>query len=193
MEIDNKRLIPHLVGLCGNPKSGKSEVQKILNKRFGVIPIDDGEVLRQFCIDYLGLSYDDVYSQEGKARYTEILHRNWQNRELLGELGNRLEEMFGNFIMPFIATRPLNDKYSYSFGSVRKNQGLFYKERGGLIIGVRNPLALPSGHQFDLFDEDIVDFWIDNDAQARGLSREEGLRDLETKVVNAVLAHQGAL
>lgn len=193
MDVLTKRFMPHLIGLCGHPKSGKSEVQKVLNKRFGVIPIDDGEVLRQFCIDYLGLSYDDVYTQEGKARSTNILGRVWQNREILGELGNRLEAMFGESIMPYIATRSLNSDFSYSFGSLRKSQGHFYKNRGGLIIGVRNPLAQPSEYQFDLFDDDIVDFWIDNDAQARGLARDEGLLDLERKVVDAVLHHQGVL
>jgi hypothetical protein len=53
--------LPRYIGLCGNPGSGKSEVQKILRGRFSVQPVDDGHALRDFCQIHLGLSYDDVH------------------------------------------------------------------------------------------------------------------------------------
>ena len=154
---------PRLVALCGHPKSGKSEVQLTLNKVFGYQPVDDGFALRKFAVESLGLSWDDVQSQAGKARSTQILGLEWINREILGEFGNRLEVMFGEHIMPFMATRHLNPNQLYSFGSVRKTQGAFYKDLGGVVIGVRRPGVGPSGYAFDLFDESLVDHWIDND------------------------------
>lgn len=179
-------VLPRLVGICGNPKSGKSEVQKILAEEIGYEPVDDGQVLRRFCIDYLGMTEDDVYTQEGKARYTEILGKNWQNRDILGTLGKQFESMFGEQILPFIATRNLHPAKLYSFGSVRKIQGAFYRSLGGIVIEVRNPDAKPSGYDFDWYDPALVDVSIDNDALARGLPVEEARADLKVKVLGAI-------
>lgn len=180
--------LPHLIGICGHPKSGKSEVQRILSEEYGVHPVDDGHALRQFCQQHLGLSHDETHTQTGKAGHTTILGRRWQNRDILGTLGAQLEAMFGEYIMPWIATRGLDPNQAYSFGSVRKIQGDFYRQQGGLILAIRNPLVHASPYAFDAFDESLVDVWIDNDAQARGLSREDGLKDLRDKVVAAIEA-----
>src|SRR6476619_5721995 len=96
--------LPWLIGICGNPKSGKSEVQNILKEHYGYIPLDDGLALRQIARDHLGLSWEDVSTQEGKARFTEILGKNWQHRDILGTLGEKLEEMFGENITPWMTT-----------------------------------------------------------------------------------------
>lgn len=178
--------LPRFIALCGNPKSGKSEVQKILHRHFGYEPVDDGHVLRQFAVEKLGLSWDDVQTQEGKARFTEILGKTWQNRDILGTLGNQLEDMFGEQIMPFIATRSTQPGGLYSFGSVRKTQGHFFKQHGGIVIEVCNPLAGPSPFAFDKFDASAVDHKIYNDALFRGLEKEVALIDLEEKVISAV-------
>jgi hypothetical protein len=77
---------------------------------------------------------------------------------------------------------------SFSFGSVRRDQGAFYKAAGEtLIIGIRNPLAPPTGNEFDTFDESIVDIWIENDALARGLDPFLGRKDLEEKIHQIVI------
>lgn len=178
--------LPHLIGLCGHPKAGKSEVQRLLQELFEVAPVDDGLALRSFSVAHLGLTWDDVATQAGKQRNTKILDRDWQNREILGELGKKLEDLFGDHVMPFMATRNLDPSKSYSFGSVRKTQGQFYRKQGGVIIGVRNPQAEPSPYAFDKFDEELVDYWIENDAQARGMSDSEAMADLEGKVLVAI-------
>lgn len=168
---------PLRIALCGNPKSGKSEVQRILQEQHGVIPVDDGEVLREFGIDYLGLTPEDVYTQAGKSRFTEILGKSWQHRDILGTLGNHLEEMFGEQIMPFIACRDLKPELSYSFGSVRKEQGAYYKQIGGVVIEVVRPGAEPSGYDFDKFNRDHVTWTISNDGS---------IADLEATVARLV-------
>ncbi|MBS7701487.1 MULTISPECIES: hypothetical protein [unclassified Chelatococcus] len=76
--------------------------------------------------------------------------------------------------MPFMSTRKLDPSRSYSFGSVRKNQGLFYQSLGGVVIGITRPGAEPSPFIFDKFDESVVDFWIENDG---------AVSDLEEKVI----------
>lgn len=173
--------LPRFIGLCGNPKAGKSLVQEILQERYGYTPVDDGHVLREFAVEKLGLSWDDVQTQAGKAGYTEILGKNWQNRDILGTLGAQLEDMFGEHIMPFIATRNLANNGRFSFGSVRKSQGQFYRDQGGLVVEVQNPLAKDSPYAFDRFDRSYVDAVIVNDALTR-MDPEMARFDLVAKI-----------
>lgn len=161
----SKLTYPKMIAICGNPKSGKSTAQDILREDLNYLPIDDGLVLREFAVEKLGLSWDDVLTQEGKKRHTEILGKSWENRKLLGEFGNVLEGMFGDHIMPFIATRNLYPNARYSFGSVRKNQGHFFREQGGIVIEIINPLAPPSGNAFDVYDRDCISATVINDGQ----------------------------
>lgn len=170
---------PRLIGLCGHPKSGKSEVQRILAEEYGIIPVDDGFVLRKFAVDNLGLTWDDVMTQEGKANYTRILGRDWQNRDILGTLGKKLEDMFGEHIMPMIAVNACDPDGFYSFGSVRKTQGHYYNQRGGVVIEVIRPGALPSGYDFDKYDQSAVKRTILNDGSLEDL-RVEVIRTIES-------------
>jgi hypothetical protein len=55
-----------------------------------------------------------------------------------------------------------------------------------MIIGVVNPLAPPSPYDFDVFDTSLVDVWITNDSQSRGLDGLEGRKDLEAKILAAL-------
>jgi hypothetical protein len=181
---------PRLIALCGNPHSGKSEVQKILSRELDYVPVDDAMPLRAFCIQHLGMTHNEVSSQEGKAGVVEILGKKWTRRAILGEYGKVLATMFGPDILPHMACVALDADRRYSFGSVRSRQAAFYKSQGALIIGIRNPLAGPSQHDFDWFDPELVDVWIDNTAQSKGMSREEGLFDLEIKVLATLSAHQ---
>lgn len=185
--------LPRLVALCGNPKSGKSEVQRILKEKFSYQPVDDAAVIRRFAIDWLGLTEEDVTTQEGKQKIVEILGKEWQVRDILGTYGCKLEEMFGEWIFPYTATRNLSDLMRYSFGSVRRNQGRFYKQQGGVVIEIQNPLAKPSPYAFDRYDKSVVDIVIDNDSLERGANRAEALLDLEAKVERAIFQlSQGA-
>lgn len=180
---------PRLIALCGNPKSGKSLVQEIIGNHYGHAAVDDGYTLREFAVEKLGLSWDDVITQEGKARSTNILGRDWVNRDLLGEFGNRLEDMFGEHIMPLLALKGCSEDQRYTFGSVRKTQGRFYREHGGVVIEIANPLASPSGYAFDMYDREAVDITIVNDGQQRFAGDDKAAyRDLEAKVIAAIEA-----
>lgn len=155
--------LPKYIALCGLPGSGKSTVQELLRANHGVYPVDDGYPLRDICVRYLNLSTQQVCSQEGKKENVHLLDKTWQVREILGEMGNRFEAMFGEHIIPFMVTNTLIGNGPYSFGSCRKSQGWFYKDQGGIVIEVRRPGIAPSPYAFDQFDEKAVDYVLLND------------------------------
>ena len=160
--------LPHIIALCGDPSSGKSEVQKIITN-LGAIAIDDGRPMRKFAVDWLGLSWDDVSTQKGKLKMVDIAGVPWQVRDILGTMGNKLEEMFGPYGISYMAARNLIKTESYVFGSARRDQGSFYKEMSGVVLGIRRPGVEPSKFEFDRFDETNVDVWIDNDGDLKEL------------------------
>ncbi|GLQ53578.1 hypothetical protein [Devosia nitrariae] len=162
---------PRLIGICGHPGSGKSEVQRILQSAFGYEPADDGWPLRDIAIRHFGLSLDDVTTQAGKCRWTSVTGSRMQHRDILGRLGNALEHAFGHQIMPWLACQSLDPGRRYSFGSVRRDQGKVYKALGGAVIGVRRLGVGPSEFEFDRFSEEIVDVWIENDGGLNHLSQ----------------------
>jgi hypothetical protein len=155
---------PKFIALCGYPNSGKSTVQDILNKQYGVIPVDDGAFLRKAAMDWFNLSYSDTHTQDGKAQYTDICGKAWQNRDILGTLGSILEATFGDQVVPTITLNGLEVQPGviYSFGSVRKNQGLTYKAAGGVVVEIVRP-GFEARYDFDEYDRDLVDITINND------------------------------
>lgn len=181
-------LIPHIIAICGLPGSGKTTTQNLLEKHYGVIPIDDGKPMRDFCIQHLGMSHDDVYTAEGKEGTVEILGKTWQRRKILGEIGRCYEEMFGASILSYIATLGLNPRKSYSFGSVRMGQAAWYRDLGGLVLGVRSPGIKPTGNTWDTFDESLVHLWLENNALWAGDNAEDARSDLLGKI--AITLHR---
>jgi hypothetical protein len=168
-----------IVGLCGNPTAGKSTVQEILQRRLGVVPVDDGWPLRDFAIRHLGATIEDVTTQPGKARTVTLPGgRTMTWRKFLGEFGNRIEDLLGPDAIPEITINQLQPGGCYSLGSVRRDQGRVVKHRGGVVIGIAASWAPPSEHEFDRFDHELVDAWITSETR--------DLAALERQVIDVV-------
>ena len=74
----------NLIGLVGMAGSGKDTVADSL-KDYGWEKFAFAKALKDMCIEFLGLSYDDAYTQEGKMKFNDF----WgmTNREILQKVG----------------------------------------------------------------------------------------------------------
>lgn len=177
---------PALIALCGNPTSGKSTAAAIINEIYGHELADDGLPLRKIGMDYLGLTAEQVFTQEGKLQKVMLNGREWTVREILGEIGNAFEEKFGGDIIP-IMSHNARPKGSFSvFGSVRREQGRYWRNQGALVLEVVNPLAGPSPYEFDTYNPAYCHAQIKNDGLARGLPAHEAREDLKEKLIAAI-------
>lgn len=185
--------LPTFIALVGHPTCGKTTAAELLGELYGCKILDTGMVLREFCVRHLGLDWDQVMTQEGKKSFVDICGKDWQVRKILGDLGQKLEDLFGEEIMPYIAHQSVIDEIengepcSYVDPSCRKTQNHYWKRQGGLVIGINNPLAGPSQYAFDAFDPEPVDFWIENDALACGLPEKLAREDLKQKLNKAII------
>lgn len=177
---------PRIIALCGNPTCGKSTAAEIISSVFGHTIADDGLPLRKIAMDYMGLTPDQVFTQEGKLEKVMLNGREWTVREILGEIGNAFEEKFGGDIIPIMShhARP-KDEMSV-FGSVRREQGLYWRNVGALVLEIVNPLAGPSRYEFDTYNPAYCHAQIMNDGLARGLSKKDALQDLQDKLITAI-------
>lgn len=73
-----------LIGLVGAAGSGKDTVADLL-KDYGWEKFAFAKALKDMCIEFLDLSYDDAYTQEGKMKFNDF----WgmTNREILQKVG----------------------------------------------------------------------------------------------------------
>lgn len=163
------------IALCGAPGSGKTTVQQILLEEFGVQPIDDGRILRDISIQCFGLTEEEVTTETGKNSYIEFLGQKWQVRQILGEIGRSLENIFGEHIVPHLTTQKhcADLSKNYSFGSVRRSQPQYFNQIGGLVVEIVKNGCAPK-YDFDRYVGKI-DLTITNNG-----SREE----LRQQIVN---------
>lgn len=176
---------PRFIGLCGHPKSGKSTAQTILHNALGYVPVDDGRPLRVIAKNWLGLNERQVTTQEGKQETVRLNGKDWVIRDILGEIGNAFEEKFGGDIIPLMAMNHYGmtselSRAGYSFGSVRRAQGHFYRRNGGMVIEISRPGVGPSEYAFDQYDPTAVDATVVNDGS---------LQQLETRLLHAINEH----
>ncbi len=161
-----------LIGLCGWPKAGKSEVTKVLIEQHGFWPLDTKYVLRQMSSSLTGLDENEFKTQEGK----EKLYNGIPRRVIMGELGNVAEKLWGD---DFMIRRALEQQWNYPekkivVDSLRKSQP---KTFPGFVIQVISERGVDTGNDFDKFWPYSTDAIIVNDG-----TQEE----LQLKVANLI-------
>lgn len=160
---------PKIFAICGQPKSGKTTLAQMLKNRLGYQIIDDARPLRLIATQHFGLSLADVITQAGKSKQIEFMGRQWTVRQILGEIGNALEDKFGADIIPELAymqmCRMMEQKSINHFvvPSVRRDQGVYWKSKGALVVEICNPNVPVSTFEFDQYNKSVIDIRLIND------------------------------
>ena len=158
-----------LIALCGAPRAGKTTAQAYLQLRYGVEMVDDAAPLREFAMSSLGLSRYHVAHPKGKE--TEVVlpgGRKLRVRDVLGRLGNAIEDIAGPDSIPEMAIHAAtwsdpSGLKAYSFGSVRREQARVYKRYGAKVIEITRP-GMEVVNEYDQYDRSLVDLTIANDS-----------------------------
>jgi hypothetical protein len=152
------------VALCGYPKAGKSEVQRIISERYGFEAIDDSAPLREAAKILYDLTDWHVSTQDGKASLIQVGDKVMTVRKALGDLGKHLEAT-DRFHLPRLAIKKANAKNPtgrFVFASVRRDQPEFFRETGEAIIIEVRRAGCSAQNDFDEYIRDFLDFSIDN-------------------------------
>ncbi len=180
METDVIRYI----ALCGYPKAGKTEVQRIISRRYGYSAYDDSRPLREAAKALYGLTDWHVTTQEGKASLIRVGDMDVTVRKAMGDLGCFLEEQ-DEFHFPRLALKTcMNDHPDglFVFASVRQNQPSFFKNSGEAIVIEVTREGCFAQDAFDEYARGPIDFSIDN--RRNPDDPERSLRELESRVAN---------
>lgn len=160
-------LSPKLIGVVGHPTHGKSTALRIIQKLTGAVIFDTGEPLRRACMELYGLTWEDVSTQEGKARmcYRPEFGDTVTVRQALGDYGKILERQSPdkNIWTTIAVDQAMETLFPVlAFDSVRMGQGEVIQKRGGVVIAIEDPRKPKSPHDFDQFDRRFVDIFISN-------------------------------
>lgn len=174
--------MPRFIALCGYPKAGKSEVQKIISRRYGFMAVDDSESLREAAKILYNLTDWHVSTQEGKATVIKVGQDRMTVRKALGELGKYLEAQ-DPFHLPRLAIAKACEQYpdgTFVFASVRRDQPLFFRDTGEALIIEVTREGTRALNDFDDYDRSCLDFTIDNTLDPD--NPEASRRELELRV-----------
>jgi hypothetical protein len=152
------------IALCGAPKTGKSEVQRIIARRYGYIAIDDSLPLRQATQALYGLSSWHVSTQEGKSSLVPVGGAEKTVRKLMGDLGTFLEER-DPYYFPRQAVMRAERAHPggrFVFASVRGAQPVFFKQTGTALVIEVVRRGCKIVHDFDRYDRKPVRLTIEN-------------------------------
>jgi hypothetical protein len=172
-----------MIALMGKPKAGKDEVAKIIAEYFGGQRVDDGLILRLAAPAlFAGVDLRDCFTQAGKSKLVDVCGKPNEVRKLLGDLGQLLEDHFGEFFVAEQTLKRLSTSTAAPilvFPSVRKNQGHFYRSRGAVVIEVDRDVP-ESPYAFDKFD---------STARHDVISNNGTLDDLKMEVARVMSRH----
>jgi dephospho-CoA kinase len=155
-----------LIGLCGKPHSGKSEVRYILEKQFGFETINAKLPIIRACHELTGIPIETFTTQKGK----ETLYKGVPLRVIMGSVGAAMEELLGEYhtIERAIAEYDTS-KGNFVVDSLRMSQPLHFT---GYVVKVLSPRSIDTGNAFDQWDDSNTHFTIHNDGNFADLEKE---------------------
>ena len=102
---------PRFVALNGFAEVGKSTVQRMIEHHYAIVPADDGKPLREAVKALYSLDDWHVYTHEGKRSTVDLPNGPRDIRQLLGDIGLKLDELHGPEFIPWAAIRAAEKPY----------------------------------------------------------------------------------
>jgi dephospho-CoA kinase len=140
-----------VLGLCGIPGAGKTEVRKLLAKNHGFEVINSKSVLYSMSSQITGIPESHFFDPSRKNNH----FRKVTLRQITGELGNAVENLFGDDYLirkamdnHKVASRPHKN---FVIDSLRKQQPILLDDDLRVVV-VQNLRAVSTGNKFDKFD-----------------------------------------
>jgi hypothetical protein len=147
-----------LIGLCGRPQSGKTEVRRILEHDFGFKTVCSKQLLYSFSSLVTNLPAEKFYKQE----YKNETFRGRTHRQITGTIGNAIEELFGD---SYLVDRSVADldlsAGNYVVDSLRKGQTNNFR---GWVVEVVSDRGFDTGNSFDLYDRENINIQLRNNS-----------------------------
>jgi hypothetical protein len=143
-----------LIGLCGKPQSGKSEVRTLL-ERVGYQTVNTKAPLIAACSALTGMDERYFLSQSGK----KMLYKGVPLRTIMGKVQDTIEELFGDYHSIERSLNTLDCMDYVVVDSLRKTQPLSFP---GLIVEVVSDRSIDTGSDFDQYSRDRIDYTIEN-------------------------------
>lgn len=177
----------NIVGITGSAGSGKDTLADMI-KSDGWERFAYADALKHICMDYLGLSYNDAYTQEGKTKFNEF----WgmTNREILQKVGtDAMRNGFCKDVWIKIAELKLKEMLDSGkkviVTDVRfDNEAELIESLGGCVAKiVRNVNILNNAEQSHVSEkgisDDLISFVIQNNLSKEDLKTEFNVKLLE--------------
>lgn len=167
-----------IIGISGRMGSGKDTVAEIIKRQFKEKDFDIiyfADPLKNFCIQYLGLSNEDVYTEEGKKKFNPFW--NMTNREILQRVGtDALRNGFDKNVWVKIMELHLseNPQKNFIIPDVRfDNEAELINKNCGIILNIMRDSANKDTHVSEKgISKEFICFNINNNKTLYDLEAE---------------------
>jgi hypothetical protein len=143
-----------ILGLCGKPQSGKTEVRRILEEHYDYEVVCSKNLLYSFSSLVTGLPEAEFYDPSLKNK----MFRDKSHRQITGTIGNAIEELFGD---NYLVERALLkcSANNQVVDSLRKTQTVGFK---GYVVEVISDKSIETGNSFDEYDRSNIAYKLYN-------------------------------
>lgn len=152
-----------LIGLCGKPQSGKSEVRFILEQR-GFEVVNPKLPIIRACSELTGINMSKFMTQEGKAS----LYKGVPLRTIIGKVGESMEALFGDYHTIEIALEDYDLSRNLVVDSLRMTQPLYFP---GTVVEVVSNNSIETGNSFDFYDDSRISYKLINNGTIGDLEK----------------------
>lgn len=144
-----------VLGLCGEPGAGKTEVRKILSQKFNFSVINSKIAIYKMASELTGLDIDEFINPDTKNNYFNGIRL----RTILAECGYVSESLFGRtyLIQQQLEANKVSkrlERCDFVIDSLRMNQPTMLYAKGLIdgVLHIVNPAVKPSEQVYDEYD-----------------------------------------